>query len=46
MSDPGLYLVNSTGEMTPVLTESGDSDIQVLRETLESHGFKLEEHEN
>jgi hypothetical protein len=37
MSDyePGLYLVNATGEMIGVHTASGDCDMQLLREYLD-----------
>lgn len=39
MTPPGIYLVNSTGDMTPLATEDdtvGDDDL--LRETLREHG--------
>jgi hypothetical protein len=35
MPQPGLYLVNSTGEMIDVHTSSGENDLQLLREYLE-----------
>jgi len=35
MADPGLYLVNSTGEMVALATESGDGDQNLLHETLD-----------
>lgn len=37
MSDghsPGIYLVNATGEMSPLATEGGGGDTQLLRESL------------
>jgi hypothetical protein len=42
MTKPGLYLINSTGEGVPVLTESG-GDTELLKEALENHGFELQE---
>ena len=43
VEDPGLYLVNSTGETVPVLTESGEGDEIVLHETMQRYGYKIEE---
>jgi hypothetical protein len=34
-TQPGLYLVNATGEMIGVHTVSSDNDLQLLREYLE-----------
>jgi len=33
--EPGIYLVNATGEMTALATESGDVDRKLLVEALE-----------
>lgn len=41
MPDPGLYLINSTGEMVAVHTESGDGDTQLLREYLEENDIEV-----
>lgn len=37
MTSPGIYLVNSTGEMTPLATEDGSGDRALLREALAEH---------
>lgn len=34
MTSPGIYLVNSTGEMTPLLTEDGGGDHTLLEEVV------------
>jgi hypothetical protein len=36
-TDPGIYLVNSTGDMHALHTESGDGDTQLLREYLDEN---------
>ena len=44
MSDhsPGLYLVNASGEMTPVMVDDNSGDVDVLKEYLHTRGFKIE----
>jgi len=36
---PGLYLVNSTGEMVPLHTEDGNGDRKLFHEYLEENGI-------
>lgn len=47
MPEPGLYLVNASGEGVPVLTEGGGGDHQLLEEFLadaeEMDHFETEE---
>lgn len=35
MADPGIYLINSTGETVALATESGAGDRELLHETLD-----------
>lgn len=37
MPTPGMYLVNSTGEMVPLHTEDGDGDRGLLEEYMEEN---------
>lgn len=37
MPEPGIYLVNATGELIPLATESGGGDTELLKETLSEH---------
>lgn len=43
MQEPGIYLVNSTGESTALATESGGGDRELLRDELDNHGVSLPE---
>jgi len=38
----GVYYVNNSGEMTPLLTVDGGGDRPLLEEVLEEHGYILE----
>ena len=40
MPDPGIYLVNSTGETYALATESGEGDRKLLQETLDEMGIE------
>ena len=40
MPEPGLYLVNSTGETVPLATESGNGDRELLHEALDELGVE------
>lgn len=40
MPDPGIYAVNSTGELAPLATESGDGDRVLLHEMLDDLGVE------
>lgn len=42
INDPGLYLINSTGEAHALSTESGDGDKQLLKEVLSEHGIDVD----
>ena len=44
MADPGIYLVNSTGEMSALATESGDGDRNLLHEALDELGIQHPSH--
>ena len=41
MSEPGIYLLNSTGEMVALHTESGDGDTQLLKEYMDENDLQL-----
>lgn len=38
-TEPGLHLLNATGKMIPVLTESGGGDRDLLEEVLNKHNL-------
>lgn len=40
MPTPGVYLVNSTGEMTALATEDGEGDTGLLHEALDELGIQ------
>ena len=40
MPEPGIYLVNSTGETAALHTESGGGDRELLEEYLEENDLK------
>ena len=40
---PGIYLLNSTGDLHPLATEDGSGDRSLLREALADHGVDVVE---
>jgi len=41
-TEPGIYMINATGEMAAIHTESGEGDIQLLSEYVEENNLFTE----
>lgn len=41
LGNPGIYSINSTGEAVPLAVEDGSGDHQLLKESLEHHGYHI-----
>lgn len=46
MPEPGIYLCNATGELTPLATEGGGGDRELLEEALQEHTEDGEDDKN